>query len=346
MSKEFEVRSSIICGLRAGRNCQEISEFNNIPLRTVYNVKKIYDANPDAATPKRKEHKLRKDRTSPAMVQNIKDHINEYPGKSMRSIARELDISGKTVRKIVSENTTYRSYALRRGQFLTQKAKERRLERARKLLAKLKNPREKKSLIFFSDEKNFQQDQKVNRRNNRWLCESVTNVPIVMKTKFTATVMVLGVVSNEGDIMDPYFFSQGLKINADVYLEVLRDVVVPWMKKVANGRHFIYQQDGAPAHNAKKVQDFLRANVPQFWPKDMWPPSSPDINPLDYYVWSVCERDVNNEPHSTIGSLKLKISKVFVSLDKVKLVRACSRFRGRVEAIIAAKGDFFEQINH
>ena len=39
------------------------------------------------------------------------------------------------------------------------------------------------------------------------------NVPRVMKTKFLATVMVLGVVSSEGHIMPPHIFEVGLKVN-------------------------------------------------------------------------------------------------------------------------------------
>jgi hypothetical protein len=88
-------------------------------------------------------------------------------------------------------------------------------------------------LIFFSDEKNFTQDQKVNRKNNRWLCSDPTEVPIVMSTKFPANVMVLGVVSNKSDVMPPHIFAKGLKINTDEYLKVMEDVVKPWMDQVA-----------------------------------------------------------------------------------------------------------------
>ena len=46
-----------------------------------------------------------------------------------------------------------------------------RLEKAKKMLNKIKNlARKDIKLIFFSDEKNFTQDQKINRQNNRWLC--------------------------------------------------------------------------------------------------------------------------------------------------------------------------------
>ncbi|EZA52948.1 hypothetical protein X777_07644 [Ooceraea biroi] len=114
------------------------------------------------------------------------------------------------------------------------------------------------------------------------------------------------------------------------------------MKQVANGRHFIFQQDGAPAHNAKKVQEFLSVNVPEFWSKKIWPPSSPDANSLDYYVWSICEREVNKQPHSNKEAVKAKIENIMMSMDKEKLIKACSRFRSRIESIIAANGDFFE----
>ena len=107
----------------------------------------------------------------------------------------------------------------------------------------------KGQLIFFSDKKNFLQDQKVNRKNNRWLCSDISKGPIMMASMFPATVMVLGVISNEGDVMPPHFFAKGLKINDEEYVKVLRDVVKPWMDRVAAGRHYSFQQDGAPAHN-------------------------------------------------------------------------------------------------
>lgn len=161
-----------------------------------------------------------------------------------------------------------------------------------------------------------------------------------MVNKNCATVMVLGVVSNEGDVMPPYFFSKGLKISAEVYLTVLRNVVKPWMDKVAAGRHYVFQQDGAPAHTAKATQIWLKANVPELWEKEVWPPSSPDCNPLDYYVWSMVEKDVNQHYHTSVDSLKNKIQEVMTNLDKQVLVKACQRFRRRVEAVIDAEGSF------
>ena len=55
----------------------------------------------------------------------------------------------------------------------------------------------------------------------------VTNkkeVTRVMKTKFSTTVMVFGVVSSERHIMPPHIFEVGLKVNTKVYLDVLKSV--------------------------------------------------------------------------------------------------------------------------
>ena len=53
------------------------------------------------------------------------------------------------------------------------------------------------------------------------------DVPRVMKIKFPATVMVFGVISNEGHIIPPHIFEVGLKVNTKVYLDVLKSVVIP-----------------------------------------------------------------------------------------------------------------------
>jgi hypothetical protein len=64
--------------------------------------------------------------------------------------------------------------------------KKTRYAKASALLNRLKHP-PVQDILIFSNEKNFSQDQKVNSRNNRWLCDDPSEVRIVMKTKFPAT---------------------------------------------------------------------------------------------------------------------------------------------------------------
>ena len=92
--------------------------------------------------------------------------------------------------------------------------------------------------------------------------------------------------------------------------------------------------------NAHRTQDWCRANLPHFWEKEVWPPSSPDVNPLDFFVWGVAERDTNRSPHNTKDSLIRSIKDVFTNFHREDVVHACSRVRSRLEEIIAANGDF------
>jgi hypothetical protein len=77
-------------------------------------------------------------------------------------------------------------------------------------------------LRFFSDEKIFTVDAKINSRNDSWLAQDPKDVPIVSRTKFPASIHVLGVVSSEGDVMPPHFFEKGEIVNKNVYLRVLK----------------------------------------------------------------------------------------------------------------------------
>jgi hypothetical protein len=91
---------------------------------------------------------------------------------------------------------------------------------------------------------------------------------------------------------------------------------------------------------SNRTQEWCAQNLPFFWEKEVWPPSSPDLNPLDFLVWGVTERDVNRSPHNTKQSLITSIMKVFADLSREDVRRACSRFRSRLEEVVEARGDF------
>ena len=117
-----------------------------------------------------------------------------------------------------------------------------------------------------------------------WIATNNRDMPRVMKTKFPATVMVFGVVLSEGHVMPPHIFEVGLKANTKVYLDVLKSVVIPWCNQVVGGRSWVWQQDSAPAHQFKGTQGWLQKECYDFVPFSHWPPSSPDLYPLENFV--------------------------------------------------------------
>ena len=161
-----------------------------------------------------------------------------------------------------------------------------------------------------------------------WIATNNRDVPRVMKTKFLATVMVFGVVSSEGHIMPPHIFEVGLKVNTKVYLDVLKSVVIPWCNQVAGGRPWVWQQDSAPAHNFKETQAWLQKECYNFVPFSHWPPSSPDLNPLDYFIWSYVENITNMTSHNTKASLIAAIQRAPTSACGKSMLPVLDPYRG------------------
>ena len=175
-----------------------------------------------------------------------------------------------------------------------------------------------------------------------WIATNNRDVPRGMKTKFPATVMVFGGVSSEGYIMPSHIFEVGLKVNTKVYLDGLKCVVIPWCNQVAGGRPWVWQQDSTPAHKSKETQAWLQKECYDFVPFSHWPPSSPDLNPLDYFFWSYVENITNMTSHNTKASLIAAIRRVFAELPPALVEKVCSQFRIRIKAVIEAEGGYIE----
>jgi hypothetical protein len=73
--------------------------------------------------------------------------------------------------------------------------------------------------------------------------------------------------------------------------------------------------------------------------KGMWPPSSPEYKPLDYFMCCEFEREVKKQPHNTQASLKAKISEVMTNTEREIVIPTCQRFWSQTEAIVEASGD-------
>jgi hypothetical protein len=54
-------------------------------------------------------------------------------------------------------------------------------------------------------------------------------------------------------------------------------VYEPWMDQVAAGLHYLFQQDGAPAHNSALTLKWLQENLQDVWEKEVWPPQLPKL---------------------------------------------------------------------
>jgi len=53
---------------------------------------------------------------------------------------------------------------------------------------------------------------------------------------------------------------------------------------------FTFQQDSVPSASCTDTTELLCRGTPDFIAPDMWPPNSPDLNPVDYAIWSIMQQ--------------------------------------------------------
>ena len=76
----------------------------------------------------------------------------------------------------------------------------------------------------------------------------------------------------------------------------------------------------------------------------MWPPNSPDLNPVDYCVWSAQERNVyrGRRFENTI-ELKEAILQEWEALPQAVINNAMDKFRSRMRLVIAENGQHIKR---
>ena len=99
------------------------------------------------------------------------------------------------------------------------------------------------------------------------------------------------------------------------------------------GRSFVFQQDGAPAHTAGIVTQYLRARNIQVLP---WCGNSPDLNPIEH-VWSVVARAADYSA-TTKAQLFDAVKRAWLQVD-VSYVRSLFRsMPSRLAEVVSQKG--------
>ncbi|KHJ96375.1 hypothetical protein OESDEN_03663 [Oesophagostomum dentatum] len=73
-----------------------------------------------------------------------------------------------------------------------------------------------------------------------------------------------------------------------------------WIQKFFKDLLLVYQHDWAPSHGAKSTIALCQQLFPGFWGKDLWPSNSPDLNPVDFSVWTTLEANVFFHPYRSL----------------------------------------------
>ena len=148
--------------------------------------------------------------------------------------------------------------------------------------------------IVIDDESYFTLKGDEVRGNDRVWTRDITTCPpevrFKQKAKFSKKLLVHCAISPKG-VSKISFVEGGYAVNAQRYIQMLRQAVVPFIcANHSNGRYWFWM-DLASAHFANATLDFLRQERIRFVPKDANPPSVASLRPVEDF-WAALKKAV------------------------------------------------------
>ena len=263
---------------------------------------------------------------------------NPHGHASSRSVAKQTGIPQSSVVRILAK-MGYHPYKLRLHQELLPADLPQRINFANWIL---RNEESLKNIIW-SDEAYFSLDGEVNRHNSVvWACENPNKI-ITKKLHSPKVCVWMGFSAKHK--LQPFFFTEN--VNQDNYTDLLHSHVVPQLKQKRIFRSTIFQHDGAPPHFSLKCREFLEKNFGEdrvigrgFGVS--WPPRSPDLSPLDYYLWGAVKARVYHAfiPRD-IPELKEKITDVINEINMEEINNSVMNIIERCQLVLHNNGSHF-----
>lgn len=203
--------------------------------------------------------------------------------------------------------------------------------------------------ILWSDEATFTRSKAFNTKNTHfWAYE---NPRVVRRTNFQHKFSInlwAGMIGNV--LIGPKELPNNL--NSERYLAFLQNELTELLDDVPletrMGMHF--QHDGAPAHFGRIVRNWLDENYPERWigrgGPVPWPARSPDLNPLDFYLWGhmstiVYANEVNSREELV---QRITFAGNEIKRNQFQIHRATQTVINRARVCIRENGGLFEHL--
>lgn len=280
----------------------------------------------------------------------LKHMIAEGNVPSVRKLSSISGSSIGTVHTHLRRDLKLFPYKVSIGQSLSDNHKANRYAFCKRMISNISKDHTFLSRILWTDECSFNVNGWVNRQNLRfWGTEKSHDV--VEYSTFSPKINIfIGMTSSF--LIGPYFFEhdgQSETINSERYLDMLINYVIPKLKSSPRFNRIIFQQDGAAPHIARQVRVFLENTfgsekvISRGFPNE-WPANSPDLTPLDFWLWSFLKELIypgGNRPN-TLKILKERIIKAVQSVTEQNLQNAVENIKCRLEACLENEGGHFE----
>lgn len=279
---------------------------------------------------------------TPENVALVRAAVEQSPTRSARKHATALNMSDRSVRRILHKDLFFHPYKIMVVQELMPPDFNNRMNRAQEMLDRIP-PR---STFFSSDEAHFHLSGAVNKQNFRYWSDNNPR-QVHERPLHSPKVTVWCAISKFG-VIGPYFFEEDghtVTVTAQRYVSMLEDFFEPELNRLMDEHDFgdiWFQQDGATAHTAQISMRKLRQMFPERLVSlrgDLgWPARSPDLSICDFFLWGYLKEKVfKHRPHD-LEELKMSIREEITAIPIEMCQNAAENFRNRLHQCIASGG--------
>ena len=309
----------------------DIAKRLKVGKRTIERLIARHREKPEESIPRRKKGSGRPRKISAGEIKKIEKAIEKNPMLSSKEIKTKLNlqISLRSIRRILLEDLELKSYVAAKKPLLTKRMKQNRIKFARKYLRW--TPQMWRKCVY-TDESSFETSigcgyRRVRRKHgeNRYQ-EKFTK----KTTKHPPSIMIWACISAKGPgqicLLPP-----NTRINSRLYVKVLKECLLPSMACFRSETMF---QDKATPHTSKMTTLYLKESRIH---TVTLPGSSPDLNPIEN-CFSFVKSKLEKEDTSSLPKLRSCIRSKWNKLDRKYLEKICCSMPRRLREVLKRKG--------
>src|SRR3978361_769173 len=276
----------------------------------------------------------------------VLNHITDNSTVSVRNLSNQIDMSDRSIREVLKKHHYHPNHVQKHQELLPADFQSRMLF-CEWTLNKIQQDPNFYSRVLWTDESTFHNSGLVNRRNFHYYADYNPRQFRQCNRQHRWTLNVWGGILGTR-VIGPFFFEGNL--NGGIYLDFL-DVELPQLLEdvplnVRQNQWFQY--DGAPAYSTDPVTYWLNENYPDRWigrrGRFPWPARSPDLTPLDYFLWGVVKDKVLPARISLRYDIKNRIREAFRLITIETLQGVENRFTHNIHLCLENFGGHFEHL--
>lgn len=290
--------------------------------------------------PKQEERQFNEDTELNVLLQ-----VEESPETSVREISSNIGVSKRTVHEVLKKHK-FKPYIPQKVHALEENDRGRREQFCNFYCNLARQDPVIHTKIIWSDECTFSINGIFNRNIHRhW---SQENPRVIVETNFQRRFSLnvwCGILGNR--LIGPFFIDGSL--NQEKYYQLLTEHLQIFLDDLPlaelNGIYF--QQDGATPHNARINTGWLNITFNNRWMGThgpiRWPARSPDLTPLDFWLWGYIQDNVYLTRPENQEILRQRIIRVCREIPPNFIMNATYAVLRRCQMCLDYAGGQFEQ---